>query len=124
MIPGAGGLCHRTSEGSPEFRLGFEQGGDARQRVGVCDAVGIDEDDDVAARDLEPAIACVRRTVRVSGQGDHGIRITRGDQRRLVRASVVHHHQLPAITWETGVAQRAERARQDPRGVMRGHDDG
>ena len=80
------------------------------------------EDDGLATRHLETAIARVGRSASVPGKADDGVGILRGDQRRLIRARIVDDDELPAISGEIASDDRIQTRSKRAGTVVRGDD--
>src|SRR4030095_14951096 len=91
-----------------DVRLVREHAREPPQRVGVDTDVRVDEDDDLAASDLDTTVSRIGRTARAIRKTDDGFREFRRYQCRRVGTCIVDDDELPRSFRHLARAQRTE----------------
>ena len=117
------GLGIVRAEHRAHFRLVGEDAGEPTERVGVDADVGIDEDDDLPARELDAAVTGVRRAARAIREAHHGVGELGRHERRCVGARVVDDDELPRPVRHLARPERREAPRQYAGALVHRDDD-
>src|SRR5207245_11267145 len=108
----------------PERWLRGKEVRETVQGVVVHPHVCVEEDEYVAPTNFGSSVSSVRGPVWLAGEANHRVGMWRRYERCLVRASVVHDDELPAIARQIARDERGERLGKHACSVMGGDDHG